>query len=288
MALDARLAYDVWRLVIADEELYRATIAGTHHELAASRSLDAAQLEVLDALNTERGTRWNIENLRFRTALEVGDTLASYLPRTVRLLTNGDPNWLQDICFEYLAYYRWAALGHHRLAECQRFGTYARERIAKRRVMPAHFETVLDFELAVVGVLQSTAAMPPEGWPVPPTATDAELGSSTLRLSPAAAVIELPVDIQAWVESVDPSKGEVRPEPSTLLVYVPSLRDTHKIQRLAEGSKLVLQRFTGTSPTGAIADALAEEYGFDVDELYALVRRWLAMRVLTTAATASH
>src|SRR5688572_16388840 len=150
MAIDARKGYDVWLQLIANEELYRHTLAGTHRELAERENLGEAELVILDAFHADKGTRWNIENLRFRTALEASASLASYLPRTCRMLTNGDENWLQDIAFEYLAFYKWTEHGHHRFAECERFGEYVRERIMKRRITPQHLEVVLDFELAVV------------------------------------------------------------------------------------------------------------------------------------------
>src|SRR5438045_1203344 len=136
MPIAARLAYDVWLQLISDEELYRAMIDGTHRELAASRALDADKLAVLDAFRAEKGTRWNVGNLRFRSAAETADTVLSYLPRTVRILTNGDENWLQDICFEYLAFHRWMQWGHYRFTECERFGAYVRDRIMKRRITP--------------------------------------------------------------------------------------------------------------------------------------------------------
>ena len=58
----------------------------------------------------------------------------SYMPRTVRLLTRGDDDWRQDLCFEYLAHHRWLPLGHMRLAECERFASYVQTRVMKRRI----------------------------------------------------------------------------------------------------------------------------------------------------------
>lgn len=282
MAIDARLAHDVWLQLIADEELYRATIDGSHAALAESRGLGPAHVEVLDAFHAEKGTRWNIENLRYRTALEVGATLTSYLPRTVRMLTNGDDNWLQDICFEYLAFHRWQEFGHHRFRECERFGAYVRDRIMKRRMTAQHLDVVLDFELAVIRLLKHTADIAPDAWTAP-VPGEAQIDASVLRLGPAVELIELPVDIRAWIESGNPREGTPGDAPITLLAYVPSLEHTHKIKALGEGPRVVLEQFTGERTTAAIARSLAEDYDLERDELLALVRAWLADRVLVAA-----
>ncbi|MBC7976072.1 MAG: hypothetical protein H7138_13955 [Myxococcales bacterium] len=284
MSIDARLAYDVWLQLIADEELYRAMLEGTHPALAASRELDADKLAVLDAFRAEKGTRWNIENLRFRSALEAGDTLNSYLPRTMRLLTNGDENWLQDICFEYLSFYRWKEHGHYRFAECERFATYVRDRIMKRRVTPPHLEVALDFELGVVRLLKRTAQIAPEQWPVPPVLTDAQLAQASVRRAHAVALIDLPVDIRDWVEYADLSRGAVRPEPVTFLVYVPSLAHVHRIKILGEGPRIVLERFAGDRRCAAVAAELEAELGLEPAEVLGLVRTWLDERVLEVAS----
>jgi hypothetical protein len=287
MAIDARVAYDVWLQLIYDEELYRALVANTHRELAASRGFGEEQLAVLDALRAERGTRWNIENLRFRTALETGGTLVSYLPRTIKLLTNGDENWLQELSFEYLAYYKWHELGHHRFAECERFAEYTRERIMKRRITPRHFAVVLDFELAVIRLLKRTAGVPAERWATPVALDDGALEAAVIERGPVVELLELPVDIREWIESSDPLRGQVHERPLTLLMYVSSLRETHKIKSLGEGAKVVFESFDGR-PLGEIAAALDDEYGIEWDELAALVRGWLDVRALAIRpATAS-
>src|SRR5882724_8479718 len=286
MSIDARLAYDVWLQLISDEELYRAMIEGTHRQLAASRGLGENQLAALDAFRAEKGTRWNIENLRFRTALETGATVGSYLPRTIRMLTNGDDNWLQDICFEYLAFHRWKEHGHLRFTECERFAAYVRERIMKRRITPPHLEVVLDFELGVIRLLKRTAAIAPDAWDAwaatatRATASEAELASAHLRRAPAVERIDLPVDIRDWVESSDPLRGEVRPAPVTFLVYVPSLQHTHRIKLLGEGPAVVLDRFTGDRPFAAVSAELEDEFGIEPAELSGLVRNWIDERIL--------
>jgi hypothetical protein len=281
MSIDARLAYEVWLQLIAEEELARATLEGSHRALAAKFALDPAKLEVLDDFHSQRGTRWNIENLRFRTAMEAGSTLSSYMPRTMRLLTNGDQNWLQDITFEYLAFYKWAEHGGRRFTECERFGRYTRERIAKRRILPDHFDVVLEFELAVIRMLKSTANVPADAWPgTPPTLTDEQLADLRLQRAPVVDIVELPVDIREWVMSGDPRVGTPREQPVTLLMFVPSLQEVHRIKVIGEGPKLALEQFDGTKTTGQVAASLYEDYGIEPGELNTLVRAWLAERVL--------
>lgn len=157
--------------------------------------LDLPRCTRTRAFARQRGTRWNLENLRFRTAQETADTLASDLPRTVKLLTRGTDDWLQDLSCEYLSWYRWRQLGHLRFAECERFAAYARERIARRRPLPRHFDAVLDFELATVRLLKRTAAIPPDRWPPPPGAlSDQALARVVPRHSEAMELFDLPVD----------------------------------------------------------------------------------------------
>ncbi len=281
MSIDARRAYDVWLRVIADEGLYAHVIAGTHATLAASHGLQPVDLAVLDQLHAEKGTRWNIENLRFRTALECGGTVQSYLPRTIKLLTGGDDNWLQDISFEYLAFHRWREHGQFRFAECQRFGTYVRERIMKRRMTPPHLDVVLEFELAVVALLARTATVAPDQWPRPVELTDEALSAARLRRGPVVELLELPVDIREWVTSGDPSKGDVHERPVTFLLYVPSLRDLHRIKILGEGPKLVLSSLDDGRTVGAVVAELEAEYELDPVELLAMTRNWLAEGILS-------
>jgi hypothetical protein len=269
--IDARHAYDVWLRLIADEELYQAMLDGQHRTFAAARGMDEEALAILDAFRAAPGTRWNIENLRFRAALECGATLASYLPRTMKLLTKGDDDWLQDVCYEYLSRHRWQEEGHFRFAECERFARYVRERIMKRRYTPPHLEVVLEFELAVVRLLQRTASIAREAWTVTP-ATEAELGELVLRRGPAVDLVDLPVDIRAWVSSGDPTSGAVHPGPITLLIYVPSLAETHRIKSIGEGPRRVLEYFDRPcSVSMAIAELSAE---FDAERLRPLIRAW--------------
>ncbi len=279
MTFPARRVYEVWTQLVQDEELYEAMLEGAHARLEG-RGLDAEAVAILDRFRAEPGTRWNVENLRFRAALEVGDVIGIYLPRTVRLLTRGDDDWRQDLCFEYLAHHRWRSLGHLRLTECERFGAFIRARVMKRRTPPPHLEDVLAFELAVVGLLRSTAGVAADAWPVRREVTDAELLALRPRRSPVQAVIDLDVDLRPWIESGDPTRGAVGPGPITLLVHVPSLEETYRIKAISDGVRVVLERCDGGRTVEDLARELEDEFDLPAAEVHRLVRSLLGERIL--------
>jgi len=275
----AQRTYELWVKLIEDEALAAAALSGEPERVAAERGLSADDVEVLRAFARQRGTRWNLENLRFRTAQETSDTLISYLPRTMRMLTQGIEGWLQDLSYEYLTLHRWRQLGHLRFAECERFAAYARERIARRRPLPRHFDAVLDFELAVVRLLKKTAAIPASRWPAPPGAiSDEALARLSPRRSEAMELIDLPVDLSEWIRTADPLQGQVAERPITVLAVVPSLREVHRVQVISEGARELLSRFDGSKPVADLRAELAEE--LDGAQVLAAVRRWLESRVL--------
>ncbi|HEX2687150.1 MAG TPA: PqqD family protein [Kofleriaceae bacterium] len=279
-AFASKRVYDVWIQLIQDEELYEAMLEGSHGRLPG-RNLDPEAVAILDQFRAEPGTRWNIENLRFRSALETGDTLVSYMPRTVRLLTRGDDDWQQDLCFEYLAHYRWQALGHMRLAECERFAGYVRKRVMKRRITPPHLEAVVAYELAVVQLLKSTAEIGADAWPIHRAVADAELPALRPRRSPAQVVVDLEVDLRPWIESADPARGEVGPGPVTLLVHIPSLDEPHRIKTISDGVRVVLERCDGTRTVEVLARELDDEFGLPAADVHQLVRTLLDERILS-------
>jgi hypothetical protein len=278
-AFDARRVYEVWTQLIQDEELYEALLEGAHTELAG-RALDAETIAILDQFRAEPGMRWNVENLRFRSALETGDTLVSYLPRTVRMLTRGDDDWRQELCFEYLARHRWQALGHMRLAECERFADYVLTRIMKRRLTPPHLEAVVAYELAVVRLIRATVGVPVGAWPVRRAVTDAELSGIRPRRSPVQVVVELAVDLRPWIESADPLRGEIAPEPVTLLVHIPSLAEPHRVKTISDGIRVVLERCDGGRTVEALGVELDDEFGLPVHAVHRVVRTLLDERIL--------
>lgn len=278
-AFDSKRVYDVWIRLVQDEALYEAMLEGTHGRFAGG-DLDAEAIAILDQFRELPGTRWNVENLRFRSALETGDTLVSYMPRTVRMLTRGDDDWRQDLCFEYLAHFRWQPLGHARLAECERFAAYVRSRVMKRRITPPHLEDVLAFELALVRLIRSTAGVPAEAWPGRRAVSEADLPALRPRRSPVQAVVELAVDLRPWIESSDPLRGEVGPGPLTLLVHIPSLDEPHRIKTISDGVRVVLERCDGERTVEALAGELEDEYGLPGAAVRGLVRALLDERIL--------
>jgi len=275
----SRRVYDVWTQMVQDEELYEAMLAGTHDRLEG-RGLDTEAIAILDRFRAEPGTRWNMENLRFRAAISVGDILLLYLPRTIRLLTDGSDQWRQDLCFEYLALHRWQALGHMQLTECERFASFVRTRVMRRRITPPHLDAVLAYELAVVRLLRSTAQVAPEAWPVRREVTDEELGALRPRRSPAQTLVELDVDLRPWIEAGDPTRGEVGPGPITLLVHMPSLEEPYRIKTISEGVRVVLERCDGERTVDALADELEAEFELPAADVRRLVRALLDERIL--------
>jgi hypothetical protein len=275
----SRRVYDVWTRLIQDEELYEAMLAGDHAALPG-RALDAEDIAILDRFRAEPGTRWNVENLRFRSARECGNTLISYMPRTIRLLTRDDEDWRQDLCFEYLAHFRWRPLGHMRLAECERFAGYVRTRILKRRAPPRHLEDVLAFELAVVQLIRSTAGVAPEAWPVRRELDDDALAAARPRRSPVQATIDLAVDLRPWIESADPARGEPGPGPVVLLVHIPSLDEPHRIKTISDGVRVALERCDGIRTVAELASELDDEFGLPARDVHRLVRTLLDERIV--------
>ncbi|MEJ7598953.1 MAG: PqqD family peptide modification chaperone [Kofleriaceae bacterium] len=276
----SKRVYDVWIQLIQDEELYQAMLDGSHGQLEG-RNLDAEALAILDQLRAEPGTQWNIENLRYRSADECAATLVSFMPRMIALLTRGDRDWLQDLCFEYLAYYHWRALGHMRLAECERFAGYVRSRIMKRRVAPPHLDDTITFELAVVRLIRSTMSIAADAWPVRRLWTEADLATLRPRRSPVQIVLELAVDLRPWIESGDPTRGVVGQGPIDLLIDIPSLDESHRIKTISEGAREVLERCDGVRTVEQLANELEDEVGLPAPEVRRLVGTWLNDRILT-------
>ncbi|HEU4733133.1 MAG TPA: hypothetical protein VFT22_34810 [Kofleriaceae bacterium] len=277
--LSSHRVYEVWAQVIQDEELYEAMLEGRHARLE-DRGFDAETIAILDQLHAEPGTKWNVENLRFRAARFVGDILLFYMPRTIRLLTRGDDEWRQDLCYEYLAHHRWRAMGHMQLTECERFAEFVRSRVMRRRLTPPHFDAALTFELAAVRLLRSTADVPADAWPVRREVTDLELPRLVPRRAPVQAVVELDADLRPWLESGDSLTGEIAPDPITVLLYVPTSTDRYRIKVISEGVKVVLERCDGERTVDAIARALEDEHDLPATSVRRLIRSLLDEQIL--------
>jgi hypothetical protein len=276
----SKRVYDVWTQLIQDEELYEAMLEGSHAHLPG-RNLDAEAIAILDRFRAEPGTRWNIENLRFRSSLFVGDILLTYMPRTVKLLTRGDDQWRQDLCFEYLAHHRWRPMGHMQLTECERFADFIRTRVIKRRIItPPHLDAVITFELAVVRLLRSTTEVAADAWPVRRDVTDAALPALRPRRSPVQVMVDLEVDLRPWIESGDPLRGEIAAEPVTLLVHMPSLAEPYRIKTISDGVRVVLDRCDGDRTVDTLASELEDEFELPAPDVRRLVRMLLDERIL--------
>ncbi len=279
MPISSKRVYEVWTQLIQDEALYEAMLEGSHARLEG-RGLDAEAIAILDQFRAEPGTQWNVENLRFRSANFIGDILLFYMPRTIRLLTRGDDQWRQDLCFEYLAHHRWQPMGHMQLTECERFADFVRRRVVKRRLTHPHLEAVMAYELAVIRLLRSTAEVPADAWPVRRDVSDADLPALRPRCSPVQALVELDVDLRPWIESGDPAQGEVGPGPVTLLVHVPSLEDRYQIKTISDGVRVVLERCDGERTVEVIARELEDEFELPAADVRRMVRTLLDERIL--------
>ena len=275
MAIDSRTTFEVWQYVIYDEVLSRAVFDGTYPELAVQRGYTAEQVAVLDWFAAQPGMRWNVENLRFRAALETAACLSIHIPKTARLLSRGDDDWLQDICYEYLSYYSWDALGHRRLTECERFGRYVRERIMRRRIMPKHLEHVLELELAVVEVMRKTAEIPKDGWPTPVQLSDEQLDSIRPQRSIAQRLLEQSVDLRAFMGTEKALEVIAGPDPVTWFVHIGAPEKAPRLKVFSEGARELLVRCDGKRTTAEIAATMAEEFGLPRADVARLVRIWL-------------
>jgi hypothetical protein len=280
VAIDSRTTFEVWQFLIYDEMLSTAVFDGTYPALAQSRGYTPEQIAVLDWFAAQPGMRWNVENLRFRAALETAAALCIHLPRTARLLTRGDDDWLQDICYEYLSHHRWDALGHRRLTECERFGRYVRGRIMRRRITPPHLEAVLELELAVIDVYKQTAAIPRDGWPTPPVFDDDALQSSRPRRGPAQRLLEQAIDLRAFMSAAKPLEVVAGPGPVTWFIHLPGPTKSHRMRIFSEGVCEVLTRCTGEQTALEIAEAMEDDFGLPRAQVTHLVRTWLDEGVL--------
>jgi hypothetical protein len=281
MAIDARRALDVWVRLVRDEELYDATMAGRHRDLAAARRLDADDLVILDEFRERPGTRWNVENIRFRAALQVSVRLRMWMPLTVFALTRNDEDWLNDLAFEYLVHHRWSDLGPYQLTECERFGAFVRQRVVQRRRFNRQLEPILAFELAVIELLNATEEIPADAWTGSSGGDDRPpLGAIRPRRGPAVRLIELPLDVTPWLQAADPT-GLVLPDREVhYLVYVPSLQHAHRVQTLSEGARVLFERCTGERTSDELASQLADEFDMDPAGVRGQIQRWLDLGAL--------
>jgi hypothetical protein len=264
----------MWLALIRDEKLYEATIDGTHAPLAAARGFLPEDVRILDEFHAEPGLRWNVENLRYRSAAHTAGNLLLTMMRTIYLLTLGNEDWIQELVFEYLAYHDWCECGHEHIAEAERFAAYVKKRVLKRRGPPKYIDEVLDFELVVARHLGALKNLRADEWPTLRELGVEQVACAKPRRAANTALINLPIDLTDWIRSGDPRTGVVREQPVSVLVTVPSQNAPHRFQRMSTAVRELYTRFDGTSTTDTIIAALGEDY--DRDDALELVARWVA------------
>lgn len=282
---DAELVYKTWLTLVAEEPLYEALKTKQHAEVARRLGLGDEEVLILDDFADQAGTRWHIDNLRFRCTTMVSRILKWHLPGTIQLLTRGSNDWLRDIAYEYMAHSRWQDFGHHnRGPECERFARFVRQRIMTRRRPPEHLEAVLGFELAVLELGQKASRLPlaewPAAYPQTPVAEDSVAGpplqAVVPRQAPVARTFELPVDIVSWLRKPE---GDLRvdgPGPVVALIYVPSPAELPKLRKLEPSELALFQRCDGKNTVAELADSQPDRTE--------LLRSWLAEGCLAQSA----
>jgi hypothetical protein len=230
---DARTVYDVWIRLVQSDALYDAMLRGEHTAAARTMGFGALELAILDDFAIQQGTRWHVENLRFRAVTMLSRMLGWHMPATLRLVTEGREAWLRDLVYEYLALHCWAELGHHhRFAECERFAAFIEQRVLKRRMPPPYIEAVLAFERVALELVRRAAALPVASWVAPRNAgTDAasDAGTdaanrarpdATIARGPVQRQLTLPVDILAWLRAPTTELQVTAPGPVDVVAYV--------------------------------------------------------------------
>ncbi len=284
-------AYAVWTRLIQDESLYAAMMSDSLDELVKTQGyrITERERELLAKFRAERGVRWMMENLRFRSAMQTAETVSHRLPRTVRLLTKGDDDWLQDITFEYLAFFHWKVLGFNTIAEVERFGGYVTSRVMKRRFTPAYLKELLAFEMEIVRVYGRTASIPEAAWrPLPSQAPSAaQVAESRPCRTPQVSVVHSEVDLSEWIRSADPLKGKVVPGHTAALVWIPSPLVKHQMQLLSPGARLLFDACLGRSTGAELAKHFAEEYGAQPARVLELIGEWMVKGALIESIVSS-
>jgi hypothetical protein len=253
---DAKRVYDVWLRLVADETLYDAMLEGAHAARATELGMDAEDILILDDFASQPGTRWHVDNLRFRCTVMVSRVLKWHLPATIALLTGGNDDWLRDLTYEYISDQRWKDLGHHRrLAECARFAKVVRSKIMKRRRPPEYLEHVLSFELSIHELLQRASSLPLDAWPKP-----GDPATARPVPAPATKLVELPVDLVAWLAKPEGPLTVTSPEPTTALVWIPAPTEPHRMEALDAAAKTIWESCRGDQTVAQLGSPLVERW----------------------------
>lgn len=274
---DARAVYDVWIRLVQSEPLYDAMLRGEHAAVARALGFTELELAILDDFAIQPGTRWHVENLRFRAVTMVSRLLGWHLPATLRLVTEGRDGWLRDLVYEYLSLHRWIELGHHhRFAECERFAAFVEHRVLKRRRPPPHIEAVLGFERAALDLLRRAAVLPIAGWPRPhgEPAPAAMPGAKIVR-GPVQLQLTLPVDLLAWLRDPTTELRVTAPVPLDVLAWVPTADAPVEVEPVTPAGRQLLAAAATPRPRGEL-ERLVSGAG-------PLLASWLARGVLVHA-----
>jgi hypothetical protein len=247
---DARAVYDVWIRLVQSEPLYDAMLRGEHAAVARALGFTELELAILDDFAIQPGTRWHVENLRFRAVTMVSRLLGWQLPATLRLVTEGRDGWLRDLVHEYLSLHRWVELGHHhRFAECERFAAFVEHRVLKRRRPPPHIAAVLGFERAALDLLRRAAVLPIAGWPGPPG--EAAPGAMIVR-GPVQLQLALPIDILAWLREPTTELRVTAPGPLDVLAWVAAADAPVEVEPVTPAGRQLLAAAAMPRPRGEL------------------------------------
>ena len=277
-AFDARAVYDVWIRLVQSEALYDAMLRREHAALARTLGFSELELAILEDFAIQPGTRWHVENLRFRAVTMVSRLLGWHLPATLRLLTEGRPGWLRDLVYEYLSLHRWVELGHHRrFAECERFATFIEERVLKRRMPPPHVEAVLAWERGLIELTRRAAMLPIAEWPARGHLI-AALGAPIVR-GPVQVQLALPVDILAWLREPTIELQVTALGPVDVLAYVVAADASPELEPVTATGKQVLAATAASRPRDEIERL--------VPGASPVIASWLARGILVSTPAGS-
>jgi hypothetical protein len=273
-AFDARAVYDVWIRLVQSEALYDAMLRREHAALAQTLGFSELELAILEDFAIQPGTRWHVENLRFRAVTMVSRLLGWHLPATLRLVTEGRPGWLRDLVYEYLSLHRWVELGHHRrFAECERFATFVEDRVLKRRMPPPHVEAVLAWERGLIGLTRRAAMLPIAAWPARGDLI-ATPGAPIVR-GPVQVQLALPVDLLAWLREPTIDLHVTAPGPVDVLAYVVAADASPELEPVTAIGTQVLAATAAPCPRDELERVIAGAGP--------VIASWLARGILVSA-----
>jgi hypothetical protein len=274
---DARAVYDVWIRLVQSEPLYDAMLRGEHAAVARALGFTELELAILDDFAIQPGTRWHVENLRFRAVTMVSRLLGWHLPATLRLVTEGRDGWLRDLVYEYLSLHRWIELGHHhRFAECERFAAFVEHRVVKRRRPPPHIEAVLGFERGLIELSRRAAALPVAAWPrLHGAAAPEATRDAMIMRGPVQLQLALPVDILAWLRDPTTELRVTAPAPLDVVAYIPAADALVEVEPVPMAGHRLLAAAAAPCPRGEL-ERLAPDAG-------PTIASWLARGILVHA-----